>query len=160
VVLDAVLERVSGGGVQTAMGALARYGLADAARRSYEVLSGGEKARLEVLALELRGHNLLLLDEPTDNLDIESSEALENALSTFDGTVLAVSHDRAFLQKMDRYLMVLHDGAVLALPSYDAALEAILDPGRARGVRLAKNLSDARNTRTSRARRESSSTAS
>ena len=72
-------DRVGGGGVQAAMGALARYGLAEAARRSYDVLSGGEKARLEVLVLELEGHNLLLLDEPTDNLDIESSDALETS---------------------------------------------------------------------------------
>ena len=81
------------------MAALARYGLADAARRSYDVLSGGEKARLEVLILELEGHNLLLLDEPTDNLDIDSSEALEAALDSFTGTVVAVSHDRAFLRQ-------------------------------------------------------------
>ena len=98
VVIEVVLDRVRGGGVQAAMGALARYGLAEAARRSYDVLSGGEKARLEVLVLELEGHNLLLLDEPTDNLDIESSDALERALSTFEGTVVAVSHDRAFLR--------------------------------------------------------------
>jgi ATPase subunit of ABC transporter with duplicated ATPase domains len=140
VVIDAVLDRVGGGGVQAAMSALARYGLAGAARRSYEVLSGGEKARVEVLVLELEGHNLLLLDEPTDNLDIESSEALEHALGAFEGTVLAVSHDRAFLRTMDRFLMVLHDGAVLALPSYDAALEALIEPQRAGDVRLAKVL--------------------
>jgi ATPase subunit of ABC transporter with duplicated ATPase domains len=140
VVIEVVLERVRGGGVQGAMGALARYGLADAARRSYESLSGGEKARLEVLVLELEGHNLLLLDEPTDNLDIDSAEALEQALATFEGTVVAVSHDRAFLRTMDRYLMVLLDGAVLALPSYEAALQALIDPGRAGDVRLAKLL--------------------
>ena len=81
--IDIVLARVGGGGVQAAMCALARYGLADAARRPYDVLSGGEKARLEVLVLELEGHNLLLLDEPTDNLDIDSSEALEHALDRF-----------------------------------------------------------------------------
>src|SRR5262249_60008830 len=123
VVIDVVLERVGGGGVQVARGALAGYGLADAARRSFDVLSGGEKARLEVLVLELEGHNLLLLDEPTDNLDIDSSEALEKALDTFEGTVVAVSHDRAFLRTMDRFLMALHDGSVLALPSYDSALD-------------------------------------
>jgi ATPase subunit of ABC transporter with duplicated ATPase domains len=133
--MDIVLARVSGGGgVQAAMGALARYGLAEAARRGYDVLSGGEKARLEVLVLELEGHNLLLLDGPTDNLDIDSSEALEQALEGFQGTVVAVSHDRAFLRTMDRYLMVLHDGAVLALASYEAALEAIVDP-EAAGMR-------------------------
>jgi ATPase subunit of ABC transporter with duplicated ATPase domains len=141
VVIDVVLDRVrSGGGVQAAMGALARYGLAEAARRSYDVLSGGEKARLEVLVLELEGHNLLLLDEPTDNLDIESSDALERALSTFEGTVVAVSHDRAFLRTMDRFLMVLHDGTVLSLPSYESALEALIDPVHAAEVRLAKPL--------------------
>jgi ATPase subunit of ABC transporter with duplicated ATPase domains len=140
VVIDVVLDRVRGGGVQAAMGALARYGLAEAARRSYDVLSGGEKARLEVLVLELEGHNLLLLDEPTDNLDIESSDALERALSTFEGTVVAVSHDRAFLRTMERFLMVLHDGTVLSLPEYGAALEALIDPGHAGDVRLAKPL--------------------
>ena len=140
IVIDAVLERVRGGGVQAAMGALARYGLAEAARRSYDLLSGGQKARLEVLVLELEGHNLLLLDEPTDNLDIESSEALEKALDGFQGTVVSVSHDRAFLRTMNRYLMLLHDGAVLSLPSYDTALEALVDPDRAGEVRLAKVL--------------------
>jgi ATPase subunit of ABC transporter with duplicated ATPase domains len=140
VVLEAVLIRVGGGGVQAAMGALARYGLAEAARRSYDVLSGGEKARLEVLVLELEGHNLLLLDEPTDNLDIDSSEALERALETFEGTVVAVSHDRAFLHTMDRFLMVLHDGSVLALPSYDSALDALTDPGNAAQMPLVKVL--------------------
>jgi len=104
------------------------------------VLSGGEKARLEILVLELEGHNLLLLDEPTDNLDIDSSEALESTLDHFQGTVLAVSHDRAFLRRMDRYLMVQHDGSVLALPAYDVALQALLDPGQAATVRLAKVL--------------------
>lgn len=137
-VLDIV--QAQRGDMQTAMAALARYGLADAARRRYDVLSGGEKARVEILILELEGHNLLLLDEPTDNLDIDSSEALEKALDSFVGTVVAVSHDRAFLRRMDRFLMVLHDGGVLSFPSYDAALEALLDPARAPEVRLAKPL--------------------
>ncbi len=137
-VLEVTIERV--GAVQRAMSALARYGLADAAQRSYDVLSGGQKARLEILCLELEGHNLLLLDEPTDNLDIDSSEALEAALEGFDGTVVAVSHDRAFLRRMDRFLMVGHDGAVLALPDYDTASKALLDPDAAAEVRLAKTL--------------------
>jgi ATPase subunit of ABC transporter with duplicated ATPase domains len=137
-VLEIVLDHVNG--VQPAMGALARYGLAEAASRPHEVLSGGEKARLEVLVLELEGHNLLLLDEPTDNLDIDSSEALETALEGFTGTVVTVSHDRAFLATLDRYLMVLHDGTVLAFPSYEPALQALLAPERAAEVRLAKAL--------------------
>jgi len=136
--LDVVRERVPA--VEKAMGALARYGLADAAQRSYDVLSGGQKARLEILCLELEGHNLLLLDEPTDNLDIDSSEALESALDGFEGTVVAVSHDRAFLSRLDRYLMLLHDGTVLALPDYESALAALLEPEAAGGVRLAKKL--------------------
>ncbi len=137
-VLDIV--QAQRGDMQMAMAALARYGLADAARRRYDVLSGGEKARLEILILELEGHNLLLLDEPTDNLDIDSSEALEKALDSFEGTVVAVSHDRAFLRRMDRFLMVLHDGGVLSFPSYGSALEALVDPAHAPEVRLAKLL--------------------
>lgn len=90
--LEIVVERLKA--MEAAMQALARHGLADAANRSYETLSGGEKARLEILCLEAEGHNLLLLDEPTDNLDVDSSEALESALEGFEGTVVAVSHDR------------------------------------------------------------------
>ncbi|MFZ0381097.1 MAG: ATP-binding cassette domain-containing protein [Solirubrobacteraceae bacterium] len=137
-VLDIVLSQR--GEMRAAMSALARYGLAEASRRRYDVLSGGEQARLEILMLELEGHNLLLLDEPTDNLDTDSSEALEKALDSFQGTVVAVSHDRAFLRRMDRFLMVLHDGGVLSFPSYDSALQALLDPVDASLVPLAKLL--------------------
>src|SRR3954464_10900507 len=122
-VVDVVVERVPG--VERAMGALARYGLAEAAQRRYEVLSGGQKARLEILCLELDGHNLLLLDEPTDNLDIDSAEALEAALEGFEGTVVAVSHDRAFLRRMDRFLMVLYDGSVVPYLGFDQMMEAL-----------------------------------
>jgi ATPase subunit of ABC transporter with duplicated ATPase domains len=83
-------------------------------------------------------HNLLLLDEPSDNLDTDSSEALEKTLDSFQGTVVAVSHDRAFLRRMDRYLMVLHGAGVLSFPSYESALEALLDPAGASEVCLAK----------------------
>ena len=116
------------------MAALARYGLAEAARRPYDVLSGGEKARLEVLILELEGHNLLLLDEPTDNLDTDSSEALETALDGFVGTVVAVSHDRAFLSTLDRFLMVLHDGGGAVVPGLRAGARGA-DRPRSRGRR-------------------------
>ena len=88
-------------------------------------LSGGQKARLEILCLELEGHNLLLLDEPTDNLDIDSSEALETALDGFEGTVVAVSHDRAFLRALDRFLLLDDDGDVTALPDPERALAAL-----------------------------------
>jgi ATPase subunit of ABC transporter with duplicated ATPase domains len=126
-VLDVVVERVPG--VERAMGALARYGVAEAAQRPYDVLSGGQKARLEILCLELDGHNLLLLDEPTDNLDIDSAEALEGALEGFEGTVVAVSHDRAFLRRMDRFLMVLHDGTVVPYLGFDSMMEALVNVG-------------------------------
>jgi ATPase subunit of ABC transporter with duplicated ATPase domains len=119
-----VVERRTGA-MEPAMKALARYGLAEAARRPCSVLSGGQRARLEVLLLELEGHNLLLLDEPTDNLDIDSSEALEAALDGFEGTVVAVSHDRAFLRGLDRFWHVGHDGVVEALPDARAALRRL-----------------------------------
>ncbi|MGZ4268208.1 MAG: ABC-F family ATP-binding cassette domain-containing protein [Solirubrobacteraceae bacterium] len=122
-VIDIVRERV--GALDRAMQGLARYGLVEAAQRSYETLSGGQRARLEILCLELEGHNLLLLDEPTDNLDIASSEALESALDGFEGTVVAVSHDRAFLRTLDRFLLLDHAGAVAPLPDPDAALAAL-----------------------------------
>src|SRR5436190_14331324 len=126
-VLDVVVDRVPG--LERAMGALARYGLAETAQRKYETLSGGQKARLEILCLELDGHNLLLLDEPTDNLDIDSAEALEGALEGFDGTVVAVSHDRAFLRRMDRFLMVMHDGSVVPYLGFDQVMEALVSAG-------------------------------
>jgi ATPase subunit of ABC transporter with duplicated ATPase domains len=137
-VLEVVEERL--GALQPSMSALARYGLQGAANRTYDTLSGGQKARLEILCLELDGHNLLLLDEPTDNLDIDSAEALEAALEGFEGTVVAVSHDRAFLRRMDRFLMVLHDGTVLALPDFESMMNALVQPEAAPQVRLAKVL--------------------
>ena len=84
---------------QLAMKALARYGLADASsRQEHRDPVGRPEGAARDPALELDGHNVLLLDEPTDNLDVDSSEALERALDGFDGTVIAVSHDRAFLR--------------------------------------------------------------
>ena len=128
---------------QRSMAALARYGLRNNARQEFQTLSGGQKARLEILSLELAGHNVLLLDEPTDNLDIESSEALERALDSFEGTVIAVSHDRAFLAAFDRYLMITDDGDVWGLPGFDIALDALSAPSAVGSIRLAKPLTDA-----------------
>ena len=126
---------------EKSMRALARYGLVNNARQEFHTLSGGQKARLEILCLELEGHNVLLLDEPTDNLDIESSEALELALDSFQGTVVAVSHDRTFLARFDRFLMISDDGEVYSLPDYETAMIALSDPAHLGTVRLAKKLS-------------------
>ena len=125
---------------ERSMRSLGRYGLAGNARQEYDTLSGGQKARLEVLILELEGHNVLLLDEPTDNLDIDSSDALERALDSFQGTVLAVSHDRAFLAQLDRFIMINDDGEVYSLPDYEIAMAALADPESVAGIRLAKKL--------------------
>ncbi|TQM14405.1 ABC-F family ATP-binding cassette domain-containing protein [Pseudonocardia kunmingensis] len=99
-----------------AMNALARYELADQAEQPFATLSGGQQARLLVLLLELSGATLLLLDEPTDNLDLASAEALEQALGAFEGTVLAVTHDRWFTRTFDRFLLFGADGEVRETP--------------------------------------------
>jgi ATPase subunit of ABC transporter with duplicated ATPase domains len=92
--------------------ALDRYELAYASEQKFESLSGGQQARLQILLLELSGATLLLLDEPTDNLDVESAEALEEGLESFEGTVVAVTHDRWFARGFDRYLVFGADGSV------------------------------------------------
>lgn len=98
---------------EAASTALDRYGLAGAAQQRFESLSGGQQARLQILILELSGVTLLLLDEPTDNLDLVSAEALEDALMRFDGTVLAVTHDRWFTRSFDRFVVFRSDGEVV-----------------------------------------------
>ncbi len=108
-----------------AMAALARYGLEDGADRDFDTLSGGQKARLQVLGLELRGVNLLLLDEPTDNLDLLSAEALERALEGFAGTVVCVTHDRWFMRGFDRRLVFGYDGSVKEVADLDSALHLV-----------------------------------
>jgi ATPase subunit of ABC transporter with duplicated ATPase domains len=95
-----------------AMAALARYELQYCARQTFDSLSGGQQARLQILLLELAGSTLLLLDEPTDNLDLASAEALQAGLESFQGTVLAVTHDRWFAKSFDRFLVFGGDGNV------------------------------------------------
>jgi ATPase subunit of ABC transporter with duplicated ATPase domains len=95
-----------------ASSALDRYGLVRQAEQTFDSLSGGQQARLQILLLELSGVTLLLLDEPTDNLDLVSAEALEAALGGFEGTVMAVTHDRWFARTFDRFLVFGADGRV------------------------------------------------
>jgi len=105
-------ERRAGLPRDAASSVLDRYGLVRQAQQTFESLSGGQQARFQVLLLELAGATLLLLDEPTDNLDLESAEALEEALTRFEGTVLAVTHDRWFARSFDRFLVFGSDGEV------------------------------------------------
>ncbi|WP_030619887.1 ABC-F family ATP-binding cassette domain-containing protein [Streptomyces sclerotialus] len=95
-----------------AMSALRRYELERQAEQRFDRLSGGQQARLQILLLELAGATALLLDEPTDNLDLESAEALQEGLEAYEGTVLAVTHDRWFARSFDRYLVFGADGRV------------------------------------------------
>jgi ATPase subunit of ABC transporter with duplicated ATPase domains len=103
-----------------AMGMLRRYELQGCAHQPFETLSGGQQARLQILLLERSGATLLLLDEPTDNLDLVSAEALEHGLEQFTGTVIAVTHDRWFLRGFDRFVVFGEDCSVtdhLAVPA-------------------------------------------
>ncbi|HET7431078.1 MAG TPA: ATP-binding cassette domain-containing protein [Nocardioides sp.] len=105
-------EHRSGMGREAAARVLDRYELAHASEQKFESLSGGQQARFQILLLELSGATLLLLDEPTDNLDVQSAEALEEGLEAFDGTVVAVTHDRWFARGFDRFLVYGADGEV------------------------------------------------
>ncbi|MEV4257563.1 ATP-binding cassette domain-containing protein, partial [Spirillospora sp. NPDC049652] len=99
-----------------AMNALARYELQYCAEQPFETLSGGQQARLQILLLELGGATLLLLDEPTDNLDLASAEALQEGLESYEGTVVAVTHDRWFARSFDRFVVFRSDGSVVEAP--------------------------------------------
>ncbi|MFE7600490.1 ABC-F family ATP-binding cassette domain-containing protein [Streptomyces sp. NPDC057494] len=95
-----------------AMSMLRRYELERQGDQSFDRLSGGQQARFQILLLELAGTTALLLDEPTDNLDLESAEALQEGLESYDGTVMAVTHDRWFAKSFDRFLVFGSDGVV------------------------------------------------
>ncbi|MCM3263558.1 ATP-binding cassette domain-containing protein [Streptomyces thermoviolaceus] len=99
-----------------AMSALRRYELHRQADQTFDRLSGGQQARFQILLLELAGTTALLLDEPTDNLDLESAEALQEGLESYAGTVLAVTHDRWFARSFDRFLVFGSDGRVRESP--------------------------------------------
>jgi ATPase subunit of ABC transporter with duplicated ATPase domains len=95
-----------------AMNRLRRYELERQGDQPFGKLSGGQQARFQILLLELEGSTALLLDEPTDNLDLESAEALQEGLEFYEGTVLAVTHDRWFARTFDRFLVFGTDGSV------------------------------------------------
>jgi ATPase subunit of ABC transporter with duplicated ATPase domains len=105
------LDRAAG------MRALDRYELVSHGEQDFATLSGGQQARFLILLLEIGGATLLLLDEPTDNLDVHSAEALERGLDGFEGTVIAVTHDRWFARRFSRFLVVSEDGVVTDQPS-------------------------------------------
>ena len=87
-------------------------------------LSGGEKARVAILKIILKGSNFLLLDEPTNHLDIDSKEALEDALLQYEGTILAISHDRYFLNHVINKLLYMEEDKMTEyLGGYDYFLE-------------------------------------
>ena len=109
--------------------ALDRYELVASAEQTYDTLSGGQQARFQILLLELSGATLLLLDEPTDNLDLSSAEALERGLAAFEGTVMAVTHDRWFARGFDRFLVFGADGEVVETP------EPVWESGRVQRAR-------------------------
>lgn len=112
-----VLEvlRKTGRTMSEAMSTLKRYELERASGNPFELLSGGQQARFQLLLMEIESPTMLLLDEPTDNLDVHSAEALEDALSRYEGTVVAVTHDRWFMRLMDRFLSFEQDGSVREL---------------------------------------------
>lgn len=94
--------------------------------KSVEELSGGERARLELLKLMLSNSNFLLLDEPTNHLDIESKEILEKAISDYTATVLTISHDRYFLNKVVNKIWYLNENKITEyLGNYDYFLEKL-----------------------------------
>ncbi|HGQ7243990.1 TPA: ABC-F family ATP-binding cassette domain-containing protein [Streptococcus pneumoniae] len=96
----------------------------DAVKKSVGMLSGGEKARLLLAKLSMENNNFLILDEPTNHLDIDSKEVLENALIDFDGTLLFVSHDRYFINRVATHVLELSEnGSTLYLGDYDYYVE-------------------------------------
>jgi ATP-binding cassette subfamily F protein 3 len=108
--------------IRTMLGSFLFYG--DDVFKSIHTLSGGEKGRISLLKLMQSKSNMLLLDEPTNHLDIPSKEALEDALSSYEGTFLAISHDRYFLNRVcDRIFDMSEDNIVSYMGNYDDYLE-------------------------------------
>ncbi|MBQ1898863.1 MAG: ABC-F family ATP-binding cassette domain-containing protein [Ruminococcus sp.] len=110
----------------------------DEVYKPLSAMSGGERARISLLKLMLGGYNLLLLDEPTNHLDATSREALEDTLREYEGTLVVISHDRYFINKLaDRVLAMTKDGLTEYLGNYDNYLERISQQETAQTVESA-----------------------
>ena len=104
----------------------------DEVYKPLSAMSGGERARISLLKLMLGGYNLLLLDEPTNHLDASSREALEDTLLSYQGTLVVISHDRYFINKLaNRVLALSRDGVTEYLGNYDAYLEKQMEASAA-----------------------------
>ncbi len=118
-------------------------------------LSGGERAKLALLKIMLSRPNFLILDEPTNHLDIVSREVLENALLDYDGTLLVVSHDRYFINKLATKIVHLtHDGAVLIDGNYDTYVQQREEQATAKAVQPSKPTTNDYKLRKEQAREE------
>src|SRR5690606_18469772 len=116
--------------VRTILGAFLYSG--DDVDKKIGVLSGGERARVALAKLLIKPGNLLLMDEPTNHLDLESSESLAESLTTYDGTLLFVSHNRSFVRRLATKIWNVHDGTVEIYPgSLDEYLASARERGRA-----------------------------
>jgi ATPase subunit of ABC transporter with duplicated ATPase domains len=112
-ILDVLLKK--GLDRTRAMSTLRRYELDHVSANPFGLLSGGQQARFQILLMEIDSPTMLLLDEPTDNLDVASADALEAALLGYEGTVVAVTHDRWLMRLLDRFLYFDDDGTVREL---------------------------------------------
>ncbi len=111
--------------------------------KNVDTLSGGEKAKLCLLKLMLSGANVLLLDEPTNHLDITSREILENALAEFDGTIIAVSHDRYFINKLaSKIFRIKKDGFEMFDGDYDDYCNLVLNEKSEKSVKAKPKVND------------------
>ena len=109
----------------------------DDVKKSVGMLSGGEKARLLLAKLSMENNNFLILDEPTNHLDIDSKEVLENALIDFDGTLLFVSHDRYFINRVATHILELSEnGSTIYLGDYDYYVEKKAELATSKEVKL------------------------
>ena len=112
----------------------------DDVQKAVGMLSGGEKARILLAKLSMQNDNFLVLDEPTNHLDIDSREVLENALIDFDGTLLFVSHDRYFINRVaDKVLEISAQGSKLYLGDYDYYLEKKAEEAEIAALLAAEN---------------------